>query len=437
MLCLRFLFYWKAAFETGFDNRMRQRFSNRPPYGSTRGNKEPSQARPLQVLLDGEIERWDEFLVCRNVVVDFDKCRLPNQEKAACNFEEGFIRIGDRVSPSSKNTLTCDFSQWRRTREPPPVAAEFAPGKTALFLDTYPYILNIALMVRFFLRALYAFERAGIPEDDGLLIFPARRENDLRRTLSGEFWAFANGLFSTEKIGGGVFLFRRMVFIEPTKGFRGWQRVDLNASLRRRALASFGIEPREIVRDVDRITLISRQDYRKPIGGVVSLHRKISNEDEIVAALRERFPDMEITKTALESLPMKEQLSLIHRTDILVGMHGAAFGFCPMLPPNAGVLELLPACFIYQHWVNAFYRLVVNNQCHYQRWINLNPRREFSSDAYARNWLEKKAELRSRGEFMSRPSMPRRDFTEVPPSVVVRRVEILRRQIRKAAHSAA
>ncbi len=429
--CLRFLFYWKEVLETSFNNRMRQMFFGQWLHGFVGRNNRSSRPGSPQVLLHGDIERREMFLMCRNVIVDFDRCRLVGPKEEASFFEEGFIRIGDRVSPPSQTIFQLELDRWRRTCEPMPAATEFAPGKTALMFN---YPRNISLVMRNLALFLHAFKSAGVPEGDDLLIH-VRQESLFKESLKlhAKAWELAGKVFSAEQKSSGVFLFRRMIFLAPeaartrSRGSaRLWQTGDFSASLRRRTLTGFNVEPRGRVRDVGRITLISRQD-----SGQFCLDRKISNEDEIVLALRTRFPDTEITKVALERLSIREQVSLIHRTDVLIGMHGAGLGLCPILPPNAGVLELLPACFMFRHWASTFYWLIVHNQCHYQRWINLNPRREFSSAGKTQKWLRMKARSpRSRLEEF----VPRRDFTEVPPSVVVCKVEVLRRQICKSAH---
>ena len=434
---MRFLLYWKEVFVTEFHNRVWQVLFGRSPYDLGVGKDRTLPTEPLQVLFDGRVERWETFEVCRDVIVDFDRCKPTSKKRSPLFFEEGFIRIGDRVSPPSfDKRLRFEFDRWRRTCEPAPAAVEFAPGKTVLVSGKTGG--NIALNMRLSTLRLHAFKRAGISEDEELLISPARCRDGAELELHGKSRDLTGGLFSTEEISSGVFLFPRVIFVSSratklsygSARFQLWQAGDLSASLRRRALATFGIESRERVGDVGRITLVSRQDCRQsPSGRVFHLKRKISNEDEIVAALRERFPDAEVTKVALEHLPMREQLSRIHRTDILIGMHGAAFGLCSMLPPNAGVLELLPASFMHRHWASTFYWVVVNNQCHYRRWINLNPWREFSSGANTRRWLMRQAKLRRPQDWKHS-----QDFTEVPSSAVVRKVEALRRRIRKTAH---
>jgi capsular polysaccharide biosynthesis protein len=43
-----------------------------------------------------------------------------------------------------------------------------------------------------------------------------------------------------------------------------------------------------------------------------------------------------------ELLDFKQQLELVARTDVLIGVHGAALSFIPFLASKALVVELLP-----------------------------------------------------------------------------------------------
>ena len=95
-----------------------------------------------------------------------------------------------------------------------------------------------------------------------------------------------------------------------------------------------------------RVTFVWRRDYvahpRNPKG---IIQRKISNEQELVSAVRRKFPVYNVTGIQLDTLPMVQQLQLLAHTDVFVGMHGAAFGFCVLLTPGSSVVELFPLNF--------------------------------------------------------------------------------------------
>ena len=90
-----------------------------------------------------------------------------------------------------------------------------------------------------------------------------------------------------------------------------------------------------------------RHDYiahpRNPTGKVT---RKVANEEEIISALTNSSNSIsqkiKVRGVQLDSLTMYQQLHLITHTDIMIGMHGAAFAFITFLPTHAGVVELYP-----------------------------------------------------------------------------------------------
>jgi hypothetical protein len=65
----------------------------------------------------------------------------------------------------------------------------------------------------------------------------------------------------------------------------------------------------------------------------------IAGEAVVLQALR-GLADVEARAVALERLPLREQLTVINATDVLVGAHGAALTHGLFLPPWAGLVEL-------------------------------------------------------------------------------------------------
>lgn len=119
------------------------------------------------------------------------------------------------------------------------------------------------------------------------------------------------------------------------------------------------------------ILLLLRRDYiahpRNPSGYV---SRKIQNENEIIDAIRQKYPHANVKGLQLDLLSMKEQISVISETDILIGMHGAAFGFSPFLPPGSGAIEIFPQYYKAKNW--HMEHLINNIQVHYIQWRNNN-----------------------------------------------------------------
>ena len=73
-----------------------------------------------------------------------------------------------------------------------------------------------------------------------------------------------------------------------------------------------------------------------------SLSRKTQNVPEIVRSLRNRFPNFTVRAVQMEILNFQQQLRLMSRTDILVGMLGAGLIHALFLPSHAGLIELRP-----------------------------------------------------------------------------------------------
>jgi len=86
-----------------------------------------------------------------------------------------------------------------------------------------------------------------------------------------------------------------------------------------------------------RITLILRKDYMGR-----QLDRKISNEDQVVKALKEVSRGRaSFSSVQLETMTFKEQVELMYsKTNILIGVHGAGLSHTVFLPPEV----LLPLC---------------------------------------------------------------------------------------------
>lgn len=379
--------------------------------------------QPGNILLDGAVEQWERVARCRDLLVNFDLYR-PGK-KRRCFFEEGFMRIGDYVSPPGNALLPARFfNQWRRTGEPVPACAEFAPGKTALFCNPLSAPVNPAFILFSVAGLLRICSFFGVRIEDALVLHGGEEHGT-------EIENLRTGLFDMKNIGDlrGTYLFRDAILapgsLVRANVFGGDLLVQGSEStVRRRVLAAFGIEPRSRVSRVDRITWIARRDYRRTGKSMSVLARKVSNEDDVITSLRGDFPGVEVSKAYLEDLPIKEQLRLIHETDVLIGMHGAGLIFTAMLPPNAGVLELFPAHFFMPHYFNTFYYLVINNDKHYRRWINLNPGRELATEEYLESLEDRPAGDRYETQ---------RDFTEVPPRAVARKLRALQRRIHAAA----
>ena len=95
-----------------------------------------------------------------------------------------------------------------------------------------------------------------------------------------------------------------------------------------------------------RLTLVLRKPYfahprLNPLQLFAS--RQIFNEVELLSTLRQRLADVcTVSFVSFESMPFGEQLALMLRTDILVGIHGAGLSHTLFLPRNRALLGIAP-----------------------------------------------------------------------------------------------
>lgn len=85
---------------------------------------------------------------------------------------------------------------------------------------------------------------------------------------------------------------------------------------------------------------------RNPSGRV---SRKISNEEEIINASRKAFPGHNVQGYQLDAFNVTTQLEILAATDIMIGMHGAAFGFTLLLPQGQVQSELHTVRVVHEH----------------------------------------------------------------------------------------
>ena len=388
--------------------------------GSNRSPQKPPTIKQPRLRFSGTVRDYGYFIRCSNITLNFDLCGLragtnKRRKPHKCwHFDDGFMRAGDTLSAYREERLPlADLDNWELTQARDLPVADVVHREPVLFIDNY-HDWNPAIIVRQIHALLHHLETLKLrPEDTTVLFFHSGQPGALFELMTRLFKVKNAGVMS------GVHLFQNAIHVRAVT-WSGWHSREVVELARRRLLSAFGITPRQRSESINRITLVSRQDYK--VGwGLNQLERKISNEDEIIAVLRKRFPDAEVHAVQLEQLSVKEQLQLIHETDILIGMHGAALGFSTLLPENAGLLELFPAYFLSMHWYTVFYLLAIGGGMNYRRWINLNSRREYCSERHAQK-------LKLLGHSFH---TVQRDFTEVPPQAVLRRVRALQRAMRK------
>jgi hypothetical protein len=92
-----------------------------------------------------------------------------------------------------------------------------------------------------------------------------------------------------------------------------------------------------------RVLVVLRHDYNAhPRVGKRHASRRIINELEFVQAVRKFVPHSEVRTVSFEERTIYDQISLIRWADLLIGVHGAALSYAPLLAPHAGLFEV---CF--------------------------------------------------------------------------------------------
>ncbi|XP_052769934.1 uncharacterized protein LOC128209868 [Mya arenaria] len=128
------------------------------------------------------------------------------------------------------------------------------------------------------------------------------------------------------------------------------------------------------------ILLIWRHDYlahpRNPSGKV---SRKINNEFELLSKMQETFRTHNVRGIQIDKYPMKKQLQMIAKTDILIGMHGAGLSHTLFLPKHSGLLEMFS---MYYTAENRHFRAMAGwRGLHYRNWENMDYEREVMEES--------------------------------------------------------
>lgn len=123
-----------------------------------------------------------------------------------------------------------------------------------------------------------------------------------------------------------------------------------------------------------KVLFVWRRNYlahpRNPTGIVA---RKISNEDELLNVTKHALKNCDIKGVQLDLLSIREQLTLVSGSDVMIGMHGAALAFSWFLPPGSGVIEMFPATHR-GNWHMA--QIAQRNEVFYNKWVNRDRKNE-------------------------------------------------------------
>lgn len=222
------------------------------------------------------------------------------------------------------------------------------PG-TTLLVTRFEYA-NWYHVATDFVNAFIAAEALGVrPEDTRVLILDGHPISPF-----DSFWTTVMAPAQEEllRVGRlkGTVCFERAAFVPL--GYESplalnWNRPDpcpgsrLLKAFAHRTLAAYGVLD-EPLPTRPTISFVFREDYMAhPRESDGKRRNKIANEDDLLA-LAKSGSDVEARSAHLASLPFAEQLRLIRRTNILVGMHGAGLTHTLFLPDEAVLLEMFP-----------------------------------------------------------------------------------------------
>ena len=142
-------------------------------------------------------------------------------------------------------------------------------------------------------------------------------------------------------------------------------------------LTTYQIDPNSHVLNCKKISILVlwRHNYiahaRNPSGVI---KRKFSNETEIFKTIRDNFPHATVKGVQIELYNMSNQLTLVSKTDILLGMLGAGLTHAMFLPKTSGLIELRPK--YYTEISRHFESITKWRRLKYIRWVNKDPKNE-------------------------------------------------------------
>ena len=142
-------------------------------------------------------------------------------------------------------------------------------------------------------------------------------------------------------------------------------------------LSTYQINPNNHVLDCKNISILVlwRWNYiahaHNPSGVI---KRKFANEQDILKTIQDNFPTATVQGVQIELFNMSTQLSLVSKTDILLGMLGAGLTHSIFLPKSSGLIELRPK--YYKEISRHFESITKWRRLKYIRWVNNDPRNE-------------------------------------------------------------
>ncbi len=313
-------------------------------------------------------------------VVDFGKIK-PIGGVSLKHYEPGAFNLRGRVN-KAKIGMVFNRASWRPAPSSPADDGQATNHPNCCLVVPRITGESFALHIfHVFVCFLYLqnLERQGCEAE--CLLLDSKRDK-----LSELYTACLPGCRFPEEFSG-VHRFRRVLFAQRRLGWSGsdWRKILLVCGLaqdfHRFVLQAFNVTPPAPIRRVKTITLIRRKKHTAE-GGKPCIDRVVRNEEEVIKALTERYPALEIQAVYFEQLPLREQLRLFSRSDLTVSMHGAGLiAAAYFIPPNAGLLEMFPKYYRIPESALTCRLIAADRGLHYRHWINYRRANEFGTDA--------------------------------------------------------
>ena len=180
------------------------------------------------------------------------------------------------------------------------------------------------------LMSLYDFsqENTGITCFENVIITP---------------WAYSTSAFRC-KMADAISRLRNRCYNCNSRGLPGTRYL----SFRRRALAACSLEDepqneKKQGNDPQKIVLEIRKPYlRHSEDSLSHFHRTLLDPKSLLNGLREEFPNSTVEPMIAEEMSLCDQIRLVHRADVLIGVHGAGLVHLWWLKDHALLFELVP-----------------------------------------------------------------------------------------------
>ncbi|KAJ6263290.1 EGF domain-specific O-linked N-acetylglucosamine transferase [Drechslerella dactyloides] len=98
-------------------------------------------------------------------------------------------------------------------------------------------------------------------------------------------------------------------------------------------------------RILNRLSISTDRDFSHPVNVTFIDRRgsrKLTNSRELINTLKKAYPSVHVNVVDMAPLTLRQQLDIIVRTDVLVGVHGAGHTHGFFLPSQSSVVEILP-----------------------------------------------------------------------------------------------